>query len=323
MDRRRFLATGAAAGLAGLAGCLDDLGSGGSDEGRTLQLVVSSEPTPLRSEYVVDLAEAERPEDERAFTTTLDGERVTTQYRRPFGSRADDPVYTRHEGTYYRLGAVVVDEATTTRPVFRLSAVGGVEDADVPSATAADELNERDRKAVHVAHVAARARDDGGGVPWGLVQRGGYVYRDAEAIAESRLLADGGPSHVSYRETVYAVEVSHETFHEPVYRATVDPVAETPERMEAILRAQFVTARLSEASLAEGARAILRDARGEGYQETHPYSDAYRTILTGLHARAYLDGNVEKDAYVEDPGFGVMLYDDEYYDYQLRFLNRG
>ncbi|WP_251328027.1 hypothetical protein [Haloplanus pelagicus] len=322
MDRRRFLAAGAA-GVAGLAGCLDDVDAGNGDgPTRTLQLVLSSEPTTLRSGYVVDLAETDRPADEDAFRATLDGERVTSQHRRPFGARPEDPVYTRHEGTYYRLGAVVVDEAAVTRSVLRLSAVGDVDDADVPAATAADDLPERDRTAVHVGHMAARARGNEGGVPWGLVQRGGYVYRDAAAVEASRLLADDGPSHVSYRGTVYAVEVSRERFHEPVYRATADPVAETPERMEAILRAQFVTARLSRDALPDDARAIIRDAR-DGYEETHPYSEAYRTVLRGLHARAYLDGNVEKDAYVEDPGTGVVLYDGMYYDYRIRFVRRG
>ncbi|WP_251342462.1 hypothetical protein [Haloplanus halophilus] len=323
MDRRRFLAAGAAAGLAGLSGCLDGLGSQGGVGGanRALQLVLSSEATPLRSGYVVDLSETERPDDERAFAATLDGETVTTQHRRPFGSRPDDPVYTRHEGTYYRLGAVVVDEATVTHPVLRLSAVGEAGGSDVPEATPADDLNRVDRKVVHVAHMAARARGNEGGVPWGLVQRGGYVYRDAETVETSRLLDEDAPSHVTYRETVYAVEVSHETFHEPVYRATVAPVAETPERMEAILRAKFVDARLSGADLSTAARSILRDAR-EGYEETHPYSEAYRTVLSGLHARAYLDGNIEKDAYVEDPGIGVVLYDGTYYRYRLRFLDR-
>lgn len=38
----------------------------------------------------------------------------------------------------------------------------------------------------------------------GLVQRGGYVYRRAEAIEASRLLATDGPEYVSYRDTRYA-----------------------------------------------------------------------------------------------------------------------
>jgi hypothetical protein len=322
MDRRRFLATVAGGSLPAVAGCLGALGDGGSgDGGRRLHLDLASAPTPLRSGYVVDLAETERPGDERVFAETLAGEPVTTRHRRPFGSRPDDPRYARREGTYYRLGAVVVDEAAVSHPVVRLSAVGDVDDDDAPEAVDATDLDEFDRTAVHVAYMAARARGDEGGVPWGLVQRGGFVVRDEAAAEKSRLLADDGPDHVAYRETVYAVSVSRERFHESVYRATVDPVAETPERMEAILRAQFVDARLSPDRLSGEARALLREARGEGYAETHPYSAAYRTVLNGLHARAYLDGNVEKDAYVEDPGTGILRYDGTYYDYRLQFLS--
>ena len=320
MKRRRFLAA-SVAGAVGLAGCLDGGPDGvlGDDPPRTLQLDVSSAPTPLRSKYVVDLAETERPDDEGAFAATLAGERITRRGRRPFGSRPDDPVYTRHEGTYYRLGSVIVDEVTVTRPVLRLSAAAETDDADAPEALDADELDERDRTVVHVAHMGARARGNVGGVPWGLVERGGYVYRDAAAVEASRLVGADAPSHVSYRGTVYAVSVRRERFHDPVYRATVEPVAATPERMETILRATFVDARLSGDDLSGQARAILRDAR-EGYGETHPYSEAYRSVLTGLHARAYLDGNVEKDAYVTDPGVGMVLYDGAYYRYRLRFV---
>lgn len=71
------------------------------------------------------------------------------------------------------------------------------------------------------------------------------------------------------------------------------------------------------------ARSLLRDATGEGYAETHPFSETYRTVLTWLHARAYLDGNVEKDAYVEDPGAGMALYDGSCYRYRLRFVTRS
>ncbi|MFB6101964.1 MAG: hypothetical protein ABEJ73_05310 [Haloplanus sp.] len=324
VDRRQFLATATTGGLVSLTGCLDALGDGGGigdDTSRKLRLDLSTAPTPLRSDYVVDLSSTERPWDERAFAATLDGDTYTTQYRRPFGSRPDEPKYTRHEGTYYRLDGLVVDEATATRPVLRLSAVSDAGSDDAPEAVAADSLPEFDRTAVHVAHMAARARGNEGGAPWGVVRRGGFVYRREADAERSRLVGDGGPSHVIYHGRVYAVEVSRERFYEPVYRATVDPVAETPERMEAILRAQLVDVRLSEATLSSDARSILREAQGEGYAETHPYSSAYRTLLTALHARAYLDGNIEKDAYVDDLGSGMVRYDGRYYVYRLRFLS--
>jgi len=326
--RRGLLAAGATAGLVSLSGCLDaiDDGSGPLDDGdggRQLQLVLSAAPTPLRSGYVVDFAETERPDDRDAFEAALAGERYTTRYRTPFGTRPDDPKYARHEGTYYRLGSVVVNERAVTHPVVRLSPVAEAGASDAPDAVVAETLSEADRTAVHVAHMAARARGTEGGAPWGQVQRGGFVFRDDEAAAESRFVGADAPSHIIYHATVYEIDVRRERFYEPVYRATVDPVTESPERMEAILRAKFVDARLESDSLSGPARSLLRDARGEGYEETHPFSETFLAVLTRLHARAYLDGNVEKDAYVEDPGIGMARYDGSYYRYRLRFIDRG
>jgi hypothetical protein len=269
---------------------------------------------------VVDFADTERPRDSEAFEAALAGESYTTQGRTPFGARPDDPTYARHEGTYYRLGSVVVNERAVTHPVVRLSAVADAGAVDAPDAVVAETLSEADETAVHVAHMAARARGNEGGVPWGLVRRGGYVFRDDDAAAESQLVGADAPSHVIYHDTVFELDVRRERFHEPVHRATVEPVAASPERIEAILRAKFVDARLSGDDLSGQARSILRDARGEGYAESHPYSEPYRQVLTALHARAYLDGNVEKDAYAEEPGVGMTLYDGSYYRYRLRFL---
>ncbi|WP_049937370.1 hypothetical protein [Haloplanus natans] len=326
--RRGLLAAGAVGGLSSLAGCLGAFGGSdgaleGDGGGRGLQLVLSDAPTPLRSGYVVDFAETERPDDRAAFEAALAGEHYTSRHRTPFGARPDDPKYVRHEGTYYRLGHVVVNERAVTHPVVRLFEVADADDGGAPEAVDADALSEADRTAVHVAHMAARARENEGGVPWGAVQRGGFVFRDAADIAESRLVGEDAPSHVVYRETVYELAVRRERFYESVYRATVEPVAESPERMETILRAQFVDARLSGGDLSGQARSLLRDAMGEGYAESHPVSEPYRTVLTRLHARAYLDGDIEKDAYVEDPGVGMALYDGSYYRYRLRFVDRG
>jgi hypothetical protein len=322
-NRRQFLAAGATAGLLSLAGCLGALdGDGPNDGGRRLQLVLSDAATPLRSGYVVDVDDADRPRAGEAFEAALAGESYTTRGRTPFGARPDDPTYTRHEGTYYRLGSVVVNERAVTHPVVRLTDVADAGTADAPDAAVAETFSEADQRVVHVAHMAARARGNVGGVPWGLVRRGGYVFRDDDAAAESRLVGSDAPSHVIYHDTVFELDVRRERFHEPVYRATVEPVAESPERVEAILRAKFVDARLSGGDLSAEARSILRDAQGEGYAESHPYSEPYRRVQTELGARAYLDGNVEKDAYVEDPGVGMALYDGSYYRYRLRFLTR-
>ena len=322
LHRRRLLTAGATAGLVSLAGCLDafDDGARSTDGETSLRLYLSEAPTPLRSEYVVDFEDTERPWDAEAFDAAVAGETYTTQHRTPFGSRPDDPRYARRDGTYYQLGHVVVNERAVTHPVVRLFGAAETEDSNAPEAVDAGSLSEADQTVVHIAHMAARARGNEGGAPWGLIQRGGFVFRDDADAAESRLVGDDAPSHVAYRGRVYELRVSRERFYEAVYRATVEPVAETPERMEAILRAQFVDARLSRESLSAEARSILRTARGEGYAETHPYSRAYRAVLTALDARAYLDGDIENDAYAEDPGDGMARYDGRYYDYRLRLV---
>lgn len=341
-SRRRFLTAGVAATVAASAGCLGDFG--GRDRAETervLELTLSEIGDSLRDHFVDDLADT-RPEwDEQAFEAVLAGETYTTQYRKPFLSRPDDPTYAERDGTYYRLDSVVVDEATAVHPVVRLFEVGDADDSSTPDGVAADSLPERDQTAIHVAYMAARARDNEGGAPWGLVQRGGCVYRRDEATGESdrdetadendlsgetdesTLLSDDPPEYVTYREHVYELAVTREQFHEPVYRATAEPVAETPERMEAILRAQFVDARFSHQELSTAAQDVMLTASGDGYNETHPYSEGYREVLRTLHERAYLDGNTRKDAGVEADSRQYVRYDGVYYDYMLRFDDRS
>jgi hypothetical protein len=316
--RRDALRVGCVAVATSVAGCLGAFGTDDDDgnAGRRLRLSLSHSGGSLRERHVIDPAETRSAADGPAFRAAVEGATYTTQHRKPFFSTADDPEYAEHDGTYYRLGSVVVDEAVETRPVLRLRET----DSDDTDAVAVEGLPEGDRAAVRVAQMAARARDDEGGVPWGLVQRGGYVYRSAAAVDASRLLADDGPDAVAYRGTEYRVDVDRERFHEPVYRATVEPVANDPEGMETVLRAALVDARIDRGALSDAAREVLRTARGEGYGERHPYSSGYRAVLRSLHERAYLDGDVEKDAFGDgDHGAGTLLYGGEYYDYRLRF----
>jgi hypothetical protein len=327
-SRRGFLGAVAAAGTAALAGC----GSVSGDDApeRELVLSLSREDGTLRETHVVDLEATDPPWDEAAFAAARNGEEYTMQYRRPFYADPDDPVYVLSEGTYYECGSVVVDEVTTTHPVLRLY---GVDDASAPTTAgdtttdagtepvSASELPESDQRAVRIAHMAARARGNVGGAPWGLVQRGGYVFRNEDAIADSELLAEDGPAQVTFRDTVYEIEVTEETFHEPVYRATVEPVADSPDRMEAILRARFVEARFTREDRSSDARDVLREAETTdgGYAETHPYSSGFEEVLRALHARAYIDGNIEKDARGRHDGRQLLRYDGTYFDYILRF----
>lgn len=328
ISRRRLLSAGSAVALAGTSGCLDAIRDATGSDGATanesserrLRLSLSRQSGTLTDRYVTDFEG--RPDwDEEAFAAAVSGETYTTQYKQPFFAR-EDPKYATHDGTYYRLGSVVVGEREETHPVLRLRTVGSPDDLDsVPDHAARDELPEADRHAVEIAHMAARARGNVGGVPWGLVERGGYVYRREEAIDASRLVGDSGPSHVAYRGTVYEVEVSREAFYEPIYRAEVEPVADSPDEMESLLRARFVTARFDREDLSTDERSLLREAESrEGYSERHPYSEAYRSVLKRLHRRAYIDGNVRKDSFAEPDRRSVALYDGEYYEYRLRFV---
>jgi len=327
-SRRGFLAAGAAAGTAVLAGCKSI--SGDDTPECELVLSLSREDSTLRETYVVDLEATDPRWNEAAFAAARNGREYTMRYRRPFYADPEDPVYVLSEGTYYECGSVVVDEVTTTHPVLRLY---GVDDASAPSTAGvtttdagaepvpAGDLPEADQRAVRAAHMAARARGNVGGVPWGIVQRGGYVFRNEDAIADSELLAEDGPAQVTFRDTIYDVAVTEETFHEPVYRATVEPVADSPERMEAILRARFVEARFTRDERSSDARDVLREAEttDDGYAETHPYSSGFEEVLRALHARAYIDGNIEKDARGRHDGRQLFRYDGTYFEYTLRF----
>lgn len=316
--RRRFLSTGLAAGVAASAGCLSDLRRE-NDSQRSLQLELSHLDGPLRDRYVVDLSSTRPDWDKEAFNTTLRGETYTNQGRKPFFSSSEDPKYAKRDGTYYQLGSVIVDEVAVTHPVLRLTEASDSGGDSSSTGVEADQLPEVDQRAIQIAHMAARARGNEGGVPWGLVVRGGYVYRQEEAVETSRLLAEDGPKQVIYRDTRYKVNITREQFHEPVYRATIEPVASSPEQMETILRATFVEARITRNGLSQAARDIVARAQGDGYSETHPYSSGYREVLKALHKRAYLDGDIENDSLNSDQRISKLLYDGEYYDYYLRF----
>jgi hypothetical protein len=329
-SRRRVLAGGLVAAAGAVAGCLDGSLTAGPADGtdgddQVLALTLDDAGETLRDTGVVDPAETDPRWDEAAFAAARAGERYTVQYRRPLPSAADDPAYAVHDGTYYRLDSIVVDEAEATRPVLRLfetdgsDADGNGTDAEDGDAVESEALPGGDRRAVRIAHFSARARGNPGGVPVGLVERGGYVYRDDGAIAASELLAPDGPDRVAHRDIVYRVEVARERFHEPVYRAVAEPVAESPERMEAILRARTVGARIESGDLSADARAVIEAARRGGYEESHPYSDGYAEVLRAFRERPYLDGNVRKDAAWTESGSERVRYEGRYYDYRLLF----
>jgi len=317
LSRRHLLAGGLAAGLTASAGCLgSDNGLLRADPGAELTFSLTRVDGPLRTRYVHEYHDPDDQWDAQALEAALNDEQYTTQLRKPFFARPEDPAYVVRDGTYSQLGSVVVDEVTETHPVLRLfeagdsaaNSVDGSEDGGLP---------ESDRRAVHIAHMAARARGSEGGYPSGLVQRGGYAYRSEAARDGSDLLAEDGPPHVTYRETTYDVEITHEQFHEPRYRPTAEPVADTPDRMESILRAALVGARVRETDLSAAARRVITDADTDSYSETHPFSDAYQELLRAIDRRPYIDGNIRKDAGIREHN-DLIQYGDTYYRCYLR-----
>jgi hypothetical protein len=321
--RRDLLSLGAGVAAAALAGCTDRLADGGGDDGAELQFTAHREDGPLRERHVVDLTDTRTPWDEEAFRAAVAGEAYTTQHRRPFPTdRPDDPKYVRHEGTYYELGHVVVDEVETSHPVLRLyeadEAAG--EDAE---AVAVDSLPKIDRTAVRTAYFAARARDDQGGVPWSLVRRGGFVYGTEDGVAESELLTEDGPNVVTYRDRRWRVEHTVETFHEAVYQPDVEPVTDDPERLERVLRARLVDARVDPDDLSQAQRDILREAQHEdaGYTAEYPYPEALSALLRELGEYPYVDGDISNDAGADVlEGYRLLLYGGEYLRYRLKLL---
>lgn len=318
VSRRQLLASGLVAGLTAAAGCLD-FGSDteSEDTGTELTLSLTRIDAPLRARYVHERENPDNRWDQQALDAVLDGKQYATQHRKPFFARPDDRAYVRHDGTYYQLRSVVVDEVAVTHPVLRLF------EAEDTKATAVDgsregDLPESDRRAVYRGHLAARARGNEGGFPAGLVERGGYVYRSEAGRNESALLSEDGPDYVTYRGITYEVVVTREQFHEAVYRPTAEPVAEDPERMEAILRATLVGARVSQADLSSEAQRILDQAEANDYSESHPFSDAYEELLRALEKRAYIDGNIRNDAGLRTTRKELFRYGDAYYEYSLQ-----
>lgn len=321
LSRRQLLATGLAAGVTASAGCLGfRKDTGGGETKIVFTLSLARIDGPLRNRYVHEAADPDPRWDEQALEAARNGKTYRTAYRKPFFARSDDPAYVRHAEAYYQLRSVIVDEVTRTHPVLRLF------EAEDPTATPVDgsregTLPESDRRAVYRGHLAARARGNQGGFPSGLVERGGYVYRTESGRTESVLLAAEGPDYVTYRGTAYEVQITHEQFHEPVYRPTAEPVAEEPEQMESILRATFVDARVSQGTLSTEARRIITKAEANDYTETYPFSDAYEELLRVLEKRAFIDGSIENDAGLRSTRKELMQYDDAYYEHSLQVID--
>lgn len=321
LTRRNLLTFCGLATVSSLSGCSRSDHFGTDNSSDYLVLSLSELDGSLRDRYVVDLTKTRPPWDEEAFNATLNGTTYTTQHHTPFLTRGEDkPTYAERNGTYYLLDSHIIDENTVEHPILRLYEI--VHETDDAEVVPHSSLNQVDKQAVQVAWFAARARGNKGGVPGELAERDGYVYRDPDAIKTSDLLDESGPSYVEHRDTVYEVQITRETFHEPVYQPDVDPVADSDAQMETILRAAILDSRISRDELTDEERRILKEAIWDSYSEQRSYSDAYESVLKKLDQWVYLDGDIEKDGKITS---GLqkwyLLYDDRYFSYTLQFMS--
>jgi hypothetical protein len=81
----------------------------------------------------------------------------------------------------------------------------------------------------------------------------------------------------------------------------------------------FLAARFARDDLSEAARDVVETARTAGYGESHPDSPGNWQVLRRLHERAYRDGDVQKDAGIDDDGRRLLRYEGVYDDYWLCF----
>ena len=224
--------------------------------------------------------------------------------------------YTVREGWYYLLQTTVTGQKDIERPVLRLEWVGHADElAKPPDAVDYQSLPPLDRKAVEVAFFAARARESGGGAPWELVERGGYVYRHL-TMGRSELVTHREHRYVNYEGVILRVRAGRETLPEPKYETTAKRVANSKRAFARVVDAALVDARLSGASLSAEARQLITTATGAGaYRETTPLSSEFRETLRALHLRRYLSLSEsdaptgESDRYLE--------FDGTYYTYAL------
>lgn len=105
-----------------------------------------------------------------------------------------------------------------------------------------------------------------------------------------------------------------------LHQPDVEPVTESDARLERILEAQLVDARLNPNSLTQAERRIVQQAQHDGYEASHPFPKELDSLLRKLDERAYIDGNISKDALVDADDRSVLKYGREYFDYRLRLV---
>ena len=313
MIARRTLLTALAAGSAALAGC-QSVPEGGA-RSPTYALDLDETGRSLAQHVLWRPPEGDAPWKlvrRDAWRTATGGEDYVTYGFAPL----DDGEYTVRDGAYYQLRTTVTGQRSMERPVLRLDWIGRVDElADPPEAVAAESLPALDRRAVEAAFFAARARETGGGAPWELTERGGYVYRLLD-VGRSQLAPDPAHEFVSFEGVILRVNVTSESLPEAEYVTAAREVADSRASFGRVVDAALVDARVRSAQLSPEARAVMTEAAEPGaYRETPPLSDEFEEVLRALDLRGYLSNTASECAAGESGRY--LAFDGRYYTYAL------
>ncbi len=305
--RRRTLAALGTLPAASLAGC-NDLVSASDDEAEEeYSLHLDSLDESLAERMLWSPEQFDGPTDDQqaeARRAAIEDGRYTTY---GFPAISEDGEYTEYEGSYYRLSVVITGSKAIDRHVLRLRWLGRADDEDVPDPDAAiEDLPDPDRNAAGIAYFAARAREHGDG-PDDLAEHGGFVYR-RDLAADSVLVPDPEYETLSFHDhTVLRVEASEERLVEPAYSVVATELGDSMAEYADAVDAAKLDHRLSSADLSEAERELVVRARGDGYEEATPLSDAFDSLLRTL----------DLDDPADAISRGYLRYDGDDFRYEL------
>ena len=282
LHRRGALAA-AAALLTG--GCLGGVGNDGCSSG----VNVDAEPFDPVNDLDHRLDERERTVAGEAVEN--DRSQLTTYREAPFR----DPTLVTHNGAYYRLSREIADSVDV--PMFALDAEWE-EGQSAPSGTEVvqfADLPETDRRVFRLAMPQERS----GQFPEGF-SVGEYPAPYPDGGDGSALI--GNTTWVEWEGRTVRVEVAGEqtgTTERVTYAFAAERVAEGDEAFRALLADDYLVD-LSEAP--EAQLEILNSARGGGYEECLPASDALAALRERLNDEEKLPEPYPNDWYVAFDG---------------------
>ncbi len=316
MVARRTLLSAIATGPVALAGCQSM--PGGRTEGMTYALDVDEVGQSLVGHVLwkppSDNAPRSAVRRDAWHTATGGGRYVTFGY-----TPVADGTYTVRDGAYYQLKTTVTGQKSMSRPVLRLEWIGYADRlANPPEAVEHKSLPPLDRHAVEAAFFAARARETGGGAPWELTERGGYVYRHLDA-GESELAPEPKHEYVEFEGVILRVSVATESLAEAKHVTTAHRVADSRAAFARVADAALVDARVRSADLSPEARAVVAEATGPGaYRETAPLSAEFEEVLRALELRKYLS-TTSRECPTGESG-RYLEFDGRYFTYALSII---